>query len=74
MGYFSSSVIATFKSAKETLTTLVIAPFPGKNPLSLGMETSGLVERNLAPFLTPNVATASFSYVTSSLNQSPHVH
>ena len=32
----------------ETLTTLVIAPLPGKKPLSLGMDTSGFVDIFLA--------------------------
>ena len=49
----------------DTLTTLVIAPFPGK-PLSLGIETSGFVEINFAPLRTAKVAIASFSYVTAS--------
>ena len=49
----------------ETLTTLVIAPLPGKN-LSLGIDTSGLVDINLAPLRTANVAIDNFSYVTFS--------
>ena len=50
----------------ETLTTLVIAPLPGKKPLSLGMDTSGFVDINLAPLRTANVAIDNFSYVTFS--------
>ena len=44
----------------DTLTTLVIAPLPGNKPRSLGIDTSGFVEINVAPFLTPNVATQAF--------------
>lgn len=53
----------------ETLTTLVIAPLPGKKPLSLGMDTSGFVDINLAPLRTANVAIDNFHMLPFRLNQ-----
>ena len=52
----------------ETLTTLVIAPLPGKT-LSLGMDTSGFVDINLAPLRTANVAIDNFHMLPFHLNQ-----
>ena len=49
----------------ETLTTLVIAPLPGKTSL-FRYDTSGFVDINLAPLRTANVAIDNFSYVTFS--------
>ena len=51
----------------ETLTTLVIAPLPGKT--SLGMDTSGFVDINLAPLRTANVALIIFHMLPFHLNQ-----
>ena len=45
----------------ETLITDVNAPFPGMNPLSVGMAISAFVETNVAPFRTAKHASANFS-------------